>query len=36
VKGYRLVYRVRAEIEILRLLHSRQDFARAWRNAPRD
>jgi toxin ParE1/3/4 len=31
VEGYRLVYRVRSEIEILRLIHGRQDFVRAWK-----
>jgi plasmid stabilization system protein ParE len=35
VKGYRLVYRVGAEVEILRLLHSRRDFAHAWRSGSR-
>ena len=35
VRGYRLVYQVRAEVEILRLLHGRRDFARAWRSGPR-
>lgn len=31
VEGYRLVYRVRSEVEILRLIHGRQDFLAAWR-----
>ncbi len=31
VEGYRLVYRVRSEIEILRLIHGRQDFLTAWK-----
>ena len=35
VKGYRLVYRVRTEVEILRLIHGRQEFLAAWRKAPR-
>ena len=34
VSGYRVVYRVRVEVEILRLLHSRQDFVQAWRAGP--
>jgi plasmid stabilization system protein ParE len=34
VGSHRLVYRVRAEVEILRLLHGRQDFGRAWRRGP--
>jgi len=34
VSGYRPVYRVRLEVEILRLLHTRQDFVRAWRAGP--
>lgn len=33
VRGYRLVYRVRTEVEILRLIHGRQDFLAAWRQA---
>jgi len=35
VRGHRLVYRVREGVEILRLLHSRQEFGRAWRRGPR-
>jgi len=34
VGRYRMVYRVREEVEILRLIHTRQDFARAWRKVP--
>ena len=34
IRDYRLVYRVRAEVEVLRLLHGRQDFTRAWRRGP--
>lgn len=34
VKGYRLIYRVRTEVEILRLIHGRQDFLPAWRKPP--
>ena len=32
VEGYRLVYRVRSEVEILRLIHSRQHFLRTWKD----
>jgi plasmid stabilization system protein ParE len=31
VAGYRLIYRVRTEVEILRLIHGRRDFLTAWR-----
>jgi toxin ParE1/3/4 len=33
VRGYRLVYRVRTEVEILRLIYGRQDFLAVWRKA---
>jgi plasmid stabilization system protein ParE len=31
VGGYRMVYRVGATVQILRLVHGRQDFHRTWR-----
>jgi plasmid stabilization system protein ParE len=31
VDGYRLVYRIRVAVEILRLIHGRQDFLTAWK-----
>lgn len=31
IAGYRLIYRVRSEVEILRLIHGRRDFLKAWR-----
>jgi plasmid stabilization system protein ParE len=35
LRGYRVVYRVRTQVEVLRVLHGRQDFARAWRRGPK-
>jgi plasmid stabilization system protein ParE len=36
VEGYRLVYRVRADaVQILRLIHGKQDFVATWRRPPR-
>ena len=35
VGGYRLVYRVRGdEVQILRLIHGRQNFISSWRKTP--
>ena len=35
IESYRLVYRERSIVEILRLLHARRDFLAAWRRRPR-
>ena len=36
VEGYRLVYRVRQDrVQILRVIHGRQDFLATWRRRPR-
>ena len=36
VAGYRLIYRVRTEVEILRLIHGRRDFLTAWESGETD
>ena len=35
VRNYRLVYRIRSSVEILRLIHSRRDFLASWRDTQR-
>jgi plasmid stabilization system protein ParE len=36
VEGYRLVYQVRAdELQVLRLIHGKQDFRATWLSPPR-
>jgi plasmid stabilization system protein ParE len=35
VGRYRMIYRVGTRVEILRVIHGRQDFDRIWRRKPR-